>query len=283
MSGIESIVVLGAGTMGHGIAQVAAVAGYRATLVDIEPARVEAGLDRIRDSLDRLVAKEKLTAVDVERTLDRLWGETDRDGAVAGADLVVEAIPEDLAMKCETFRALNEVAPADTIFATNTSSLPVTEIAAASGRPDHVIGMHFFNPVPLMKLIEIVRAEQSSPETVAAARAVAERMGKEIVEVTDSPGFATSRLGVALALEAIRMLEEGVASAADIDAAMKLGYRHPMGPLELTDLVGLDVRLGIADHLRRELGDRFRAPALMRRMVRAGKLGRKSGEGFYRY
>ena len=199
------------------------------------------------------------------------------------ADVVVEAIPERMDLKVETFRALGEHAPAHALLATNTSSLSVTEIAAASGAPDRVVGLHFFNPVPVMKLLEIVRGLGTSDATIARARAYGDAIGKESVVVRDWPGFATSRLGIILGCEAIRMVEQGVASPADIDKAMKLGYRHPMGPLELTDLVGLDVRLHIMEHLFRELGEQFRPPALLRQMVRAGKLGRKAGEGFYVY
>jgi len=203
---------------------------------------------------------------------------------VAEADLVVEAIPESLDLKRDLFARLDAAAPAAAVLATNTSSLPVASIAAATSRPGRVVGMHFFNPVHLMPLLEVVRAEGTSPEVVDLAVATGRRMGKEPIVVRDSPGFASSRLGVVLGLEAIRMVEEEVASPEDIDKAMTLGYRHPMGPLRLTDLVGLDVRLAIAEHLHRELrSEAFRPPALMRRMVAEGKLGKKVGQGFYRW
>jgi 3-hydroxybutyryl-CoA dehydrogenase len=280
---VRRIAVLGAGTMGHGIAQVAGAAGYEVVLRDVDAETTSSGLERIRANLDRAVEKGKVTPEGREATLSRIRAEPDFGRAVADVNLVIEAVPEAMDLKRETFRALDREAPPDAVLATNTSSLPVTEIAAHCERPERVVGMHFFNPVPIMKLMELVRAEQTGDEALAVARAVATAMGKECVEVVDSPGFATSRLGLVLALEAIRMVEQGVASAEDIDRAMELGYRHPMGPLKLTDLVGLDVRLGIAEHLHAEVGEAFRPPALLRRMVRAGKLGRKSGEGFYRY
>jgi 3-hydroxybutyryl-CoA dehydrogenase len=203
---------------------------------------------------------------------------------VADADLVVEAIPENLGLKRDLFTRLDAMAPKNAVLATNTSSLPVHAIASATGRPQRVVGMHFFNPVHLMPLLEVVRAEETAPEVVDLVVEVGRRLGKEPIVVRDSPGFASSRLGVVLGLEAIRMVEEGVASPEDIDKAMTLGYRHPMGPLRLTDLVGLDVRLAIAEHLQRELGSEgFRPPALMRRMVEEGKLGKKTGQGFYRW
>ena len=206
----------------------------------------------------------------------------DLAAAAADVDLVVEAVPERMDLKRSIFGTLGQAAPAHAMLATNTSSLPVADIAEASGRADHVIGMHFFNPVHVMKLLEVVRTEATSDEVVDATRAIGERFGKTVIVVKDSPGFATSRLGLVLGLEAIRMVEEGVASPQDIDTALELGYRHPMGPLKLTDLVGLDVRLGIAEHLANVLDDRrFDPPALLRQMVADGKLGKKSGQGFY--
>ncbi len=275
--------VLGAGTMGHGIAQVCAVAGCRVVMRDVGEDVVERGLGRIRESLEKLAGKGRIEAGAKDAALGRIATTTDIGEAVKDADLVVEAIPERMALKIETFRAVDESAPAHALLASNTSSLSVTEIAGATERPDRVLGMHFFNPVPIMELLELVRGLRTSDETVAAGRAFAERIGKRPIVVRDWPGFATSRLGVALGAEAIRMLEAGVASAEDIDLAMELGYRHPMGPLKLTDLVGLDVRLAILEHLHREVGEQFRPPTLLRQMVRAGKLGRKTGEGFYKY
>tara|TARA_B100001750_G_scaffold236764_1_gene241051 strand:+ start:798 stop:1703 length:906 start_codon:yes stop_codon:yes gene_type:complete len=280
---IRKVAVLGAGTMGHGIAQVSAAAGHQVVIRDIDEAALERGLAGIGKSLDKLLAKERIDATEAERIRGAIATTTSLEDAVKDADVVVEAIPERMDLKVETFRALGEHAPAHALLATNTSSLSVTEIAAASGAPDRVVGLHFFNPVPVMKLLEIVRGLGTSDATIARARAYGDAIGKESVVVRDWPGFATSRLGIILGCEAIRMVEQGVASPADIDKAMKLGYRHPMGPLELTDLVGLDVRLHIMEHLFRELGEQFRPPALLRQMVRAGKLGRKAGEGFYVY
>jgi len=280
---ISKVAVLGAGTMGHGIAQVAAQAGLRVTMRDVSDAVLEKGLAGIRASLEKLVGKGKLDAAARDATLAAIRTTTDLADAVRDADVVVEAIPERMELKLETFRAVDAAAPTHALLGTNTSSLSVTEIAGAVKDASRVVGLHFFNPVPVMELLEIVRGLRTSDATIARARGLAEKLGKKSVVVRDFPGFATSRLGVALGAEAIRMLEQGVASAEDIDTAMKLGYRHPMGPLELTDLVGLDVRLAILDHLHRELGEQFRAPALLRQMVRAGKLGRKTGEGFYKY
>jgi 3-hydroxybutyryl-CoA dehydrogenase len=280
---IQNVLVIGAGTMGHGIAHVAAAAGCRAALFDVDPAAVEKGLARVRADLEKGVELGKVEPAAMQAALERLAAApTDLAQAASRADLVVEAVPESLELKRSIFASLGQASPQHAILATNTSSLSVTEIAAASGRPAHVIGMHFFNPVPRMALLEIVRGAETSEEVVAATRAVGERFGKTCVVVKDSPGFATSRLGLALGLEAIRMVEEGVASPRDIDTAMELGYRHPMGPLKLTDLVGLDVRLGIAEHLAAVLDDRrFAPPQLLRDMVAAGKLGKKSGSGFY--
>jgi 3-hydroxybutyryl-CoA dehydrogenase len=280
---IRRVAVLGAGTMGHGIAQVAAGAGLEVALYDIEPSFVERGLGRMRAALDEVVKKGKMEAAARDALLARIRGTTDLAEAARGADLVIEAIPEDLDLKRRVFAQLDAHAPAGALLATNTSSLSVTAIAEATRRPERVLGMHFFNPPPVMKLVEVVRGDATSAEALEAARGAALRFGKDPIVVKDSPGFASSRLGICIGLEAIRMLEEGVASAEDIDKAMELGYRHPMGPLKLTDLVGLDVRLAIAEYLERELGERFRPPELLRKMVREGKLGKKSGEGFYRY
>jgi 3-hydroxybutyryl-CoA dehydrogenase len=282
MAEIKSVGVLGAGTMGHGIAQVAALAGYRTLLYDVTAALAEAGLRRIAENLEQGIQRGKVTAAQRQAALDRLSPVSDL-GALAGCGLIIEAIPEDLAVKRAAFEQLSRGSP-EAILASNTSSLSVTQIAAAAAHPDRVVGMHFFNPVHIMKLLEIVRADQTSDATLEAVRQVGAKMGKESILVRDSPGFASSRLGLALGLEAIRMVEEGVASPQDIDRAMELGYGYPMGPLKLGDLVGLDVRLAIADYLYRELGSEvFRAPKLLREMVRAGRLGRKTGQGFYKY
>ncbi len=280
---IGTVAVLGAGTMGHGIAQVCAQSGRRVVMRDVDEAALERGIAGIRKSLERLLTKERISAEQKRAALDAITTTTDLAQAVREADLVVEAIPERMELKLSTFREVDRAAPPHALFATNTSSLSVTEIAGATERPGAVIGMHFFNPVPVMALLELVRGIRTTDATVETARAFAASVGKEPIVVHDSPGFATSRLGIILGVEAIRMLETGVASAADIDKAMKLGYRHPMGPLELTDLVGLDVRLAIMEHLTREVGEQFRPPVLLRQLVRAGKLGRKTGEGFYTY
>jgi len=280
---VRRVLVVGAGIMGGGIAQVAARAGYRTELFDVAPGAAERALERAADSLARAVEKGRCTAAERDQALQHLSATTDLEAAAGAADLIIEAAPENLELKKELFARLSKAARAEAILASNTSSLPITAIAAAAKGPERVIGLHFFNPVPAMKLLEIVQGERTHPMVVTVARAVGARLGKEVVVVRDAPGFATSRLGIALAMEAIRMLEEGVASVEEIDRAIELGYGHPMGPLKLTDQVGLDVRLAIAEHLTGELGERFRPPQLLRRMVRAGKLGKKSGEGFYKY
>lgn len=278
----EKVAVLGAGTMGHGIAQVAAQSGCETVLYDVRDDLAAGGIDRIRKNLEKGMSRGKVSEADRDAALGRLSPSSDLAGAAKGCTLVVEAAPERLDLKKEIFGVLSEAAPADALLATNTSSLSVTEIAAAAKGPERVLGMHFFNPPYVLKLLEIVRAQQTSDEALARARAIGERMGREMIVVTDSPGFATSRLGLVIGLEAMRMLQEGVASAEDIDRAMELGYRHPMGPLKLTDLVGLDVRLAIAEYLHNELGgEQFRPPPILRKLVRAGKLGKKTGEGFY--
>jgi 3-hydroxybutyryl-CoA dehydrogenase len=278
------VTVLGAGTMGAGIAQVCAQAGSRVVLQDLETRFVEKGLARIRESLDVGVRKQKVTPELRQATLDRLTTAIDRRAACASADLVIEAVPEDLKLKNELFRELAAACKAGCVLATNTSSLSLAKVFAGVGEPGRCIGMHWFNPPPIMKLLEVVKTAQTVQPVIDRVIAFALACGKEPILVVDSPGFASSRLGVCLGLEAIRMLEAGVASAEDIDKAMVLGYGHPMGPLKLTDLVGLDVRLAIADYLRKELDHPgFEAPKLMRQMVAEGKLGKKSGQGFYRW
>lgn len=284
MDEIKSIAVLGAGTMGHGIAQIGAAASIDVRLFDLNEDALQRGMAGIQKSLDRLKKKERIDDAGAEALVGRIRTTVDLEDAVSGADLVVEAVPEKLELKLSIFETLGKLtAGTKALLGTNTSSLSVTEIAAASGRAEHCVGLHFFNPVPVMKLLEIVRGLTTSDATIERAEAFAATVGKESVVVRDWPGFATSRLGIILGCEAIRMVEQGVASPADIDKAMELGYRHPMGPLKLTDLVGLDVRLHIMEHLHAELGEQFRPPALLRQMVRAGKLGRKAGEGFYTY
>jgi 3-hydroxybutyryl-CoA dehydrogenase len=281
---IESIAVVGAGTMGHGIAQVAAMAGHRVRLFDADPRQAVAALEKVRANLDKGIERGKLSAAQRDEALTRLETATDLRDAVEGVQLVIEAAPERMDLKVRIFAELEAATTEDTLLATNTSSLSVSEIARATRRPERVIGLHFFNPVHLMKLLEVVRGSETSDATLHAALDFAERIGKQAIVVTDTPGFASSRLGVVLGLEAIRMVEQGVASPQDIDRAMELGYNHPMGPLRLTDVVGLDVRLGIADYLHGTLGGaQYAAPALLRTMVGDGRLGRKSGQGFYRW
>lgn len=280
---LSTVAVLGAGTMGHGIAQVAAAAGCETRLFDVRAELVATGLAKIGANLDAGVARGKVSEAQRAATLALLRGESDLAAAVSGADIVIEAVPEKLALKQELFTKVAAHVAATAVLATNTSSLSVTEIASGLPRPERVIGTHFFNPVHVMKLLEIVVGQQTAPEVLAAVQAWGGRLGKDCIVVRDSPGFATSRLGLVIGLEAIRMVEEGVASPEDIDKAMCLGYGFPMGPLKLTDLVGLDVRLSIAEYLAAHLqqGAHFQPPALLRAMVAAGKLGKKSGQGFY--
>ncbi|HEV2837142.1 MAG TPA: 3-hydroxyacyl-CoA dehydrogenase family protein, partial [Pyrinomonadaceae bacterium] len=278
---IETVAVIGAGTMGHGIAQVAAASGFRVLLNDVDREAVARGVSAIEGNLDKGIRLGKLTEDDRDRTLQHIHGTTKLEEC-ATADLIIEAAPEKLDLKQNILRQLETASDHPFIFASNTSSLSITEIAASSKRPEAVVGMHFFNPVHIMRLVEIVVGKKTSDETVQTVTNVGSKMRKEPIVVKDVPGFASSRLGVALGLEAMRMLEQGVASARDIDTAMELGYNHPMGPLKLTDLVGLDVRLNIAEYLHRELGsEAFRPPEVLRRMVSEGKLGKKTGEGFY--
>lgn len=278
---IERIAVLGAGTMGHGIAQIAAQAGYRVWLQDTVSDSLIAAQSRIGENLSKGVTRGKLTSDDRESTLSRISITSELEAAVSEADLVIEAIIEDLSVKRALFRKLEEVTPPHTVLASNTSSLSISEIAEALKAPSRLVGMHFFNPAHIMKLLEIVITPATSVATLTAARDVGTRMKKESITVKDSPGFATSRLGVCVGLEAIRMVEEGVASPEDIDKALVLGYNHPMGPLRLGDLVGLDIRLGVASYLHGKLGERFRPPELLKQMVAEGKLGQKTGQGFY--
>jgi 3-hydroxybutyryl-CoA dehydrogenase len=274
--------VLGAGTMGHGIAQALAQSGIATRLHDLQASALDAARSKVRAGLEQGVEKGKLTAAARDAALAALEFTPDFERATDGAEVVVEAVPERLELKREVFARLGRL-PADVLLATNTSSLSITRIAAAARHPERVVGMHFFNPVHAMKLVEVVRAADSAPAAVELARALALRLGKDPIVVADAPGFASSRLGIAIGLEAIRMLESGVASAADIDKAMTLGYGFPMGPLRLTDLVGLDVRLAIAEYLERELGPRFTPPRLLGDKVARGELGKKSGRGFYEW
>ena len=278
---IQTIAVIGAGTMGHGIAQVAATAGFKVLLSDVDRESLARGVKAIEGNLAKGIKLGKLTEDDRDSTLQHIHGTTNLKECAA-ADLIIEAAPEKLDLKKDILRQLESASDHPFIFASNTSSLSITELASSSKRPEAVIGMHFFNPVHIMRLLEIVVGEKTSSATIDVATAVGLKLRKEPIVVKDVPGFASSRLGVVLGLEAMRMFEQGVASAQDIDTAMELGYNHPMGPLKLTDLVGLDVRLNIAEYLHRELGsEAFRPPDVLRRMVSEGKLGKKTGQGFY--
>ena len=280
---IHKAAVLGAGTMGHGIAQVLAMCGVQTRLFDVAADAVERGLASVTKNLDKGVEKGKVEPAARDAALALLSGSTEMSEAVDGVDAVIEAVPEKIELKRSIFETLGASLGPEVLLGTNTSSLPVQQIAEAAKHPERVVGVHFFNPVHIMKLVEVVEAEATSSDAVETALGLARRMGKEPIHVQDSPGFASSRLGVAIGLEAIRMLESGVASAEDIDKAMTLGYGFPMGPLRLTDLVGLDVRLSIAEFLTEEFGDRFQPPALLRAKVERGELGKKSGRGFYEW
>jgi 3-hydroxybutyryl-CoA dehydrogenase len=280
---IRQISVIGTGTMGRGIGYLSAVAGYETVIHDVDAAALEAARASIESMLRKGVERGRIDETTARASLDRLQLIPDLEPAVRSSDLIIEAVPENYDLKQSLFAQADVFCAAEAILASNTSSISITRLATNVERRDRFAGMHFFNPPQAMKLIEIVRGEETSDTTIAEVRGVAEKMGKEPIVVRDSPGFATSRLGVAIGLEAIRMLEEGVASAEDIDRAMELGYNHPMGPLRLTDLIGLDVRLGIAEYLASTLGPRFEPPQLLRAMVREGKLGRKSGQGFYKW
>jgi len=278
---VTMIGVLGAGTMGHGIAQVAAAAGFQVLLRDINDAAVAKGKQAIELNLAKGIERGKITEQDLTQTLARISTTTELPD-LGTAGLIIEAAPENLKLKQKLLRECEAITGQECIWATNTSSLSITEIARSAARPENVVGMHFFNPVHIMKLVEIVLGDRTSEQTAEVVRQVAARMKKEPIMVRDFPGFASSRLGVTLGLEAMRMVEQGVASPRDIDTAMELGYNHPMGPLRLTDLVGLDVRLSIAEYLHSKLGsETFRPPDILRRMVSEGRLGKKTGRGFY--
>ncbi len=280
--GIGKVAVIGAGTMGRGIAQVAAMAGHEVVLCDVDTAQLEHALAGIETTLDKGVRLGKVAESARDAAVARLAGTGTMGEAVEGADLVIEAVPEVMSLKRRIFAEVEAAAPPGAILATNTSSLSVTEMAAGLAAPGRFVGLHFFNPVHIMALVEIVRGEHTNIRTLNHCFHFVQGLGKEPILVADSPGFASSRLGIVLGLEAIRMVEAGVASPEAIDKAMVLGYRHPMGPLRLTDLVGLDVRLGIARYLHESLGsEAFRPPALLERMVAEGRLGKKSGRGFY--
>src|ERR1700719_622937 len=280
---IRQIAVIGTGTMGRGIAYLSAVAGYDTILHDVDASALDAARASIESMLKKGVEKGKVDDSAARSAMQRIQVMTELEPAVRTADLIIEAVPEDLDLKKNLFSQADVICGEETILASNTSSFSITTLAGSVERRGQFVGMHFFNPPHAMKLIEIVRGERTSDRTIEQAREVAEKMGKLPIVVRDSPGFATSRLGIAIGLEAMRMLEDGVASAEDIDRAMELGYNHPMGPLRLSDLVGLDVRLRIAEYLASTLGPRFEPPQLLRAMVVEGKLGRKTGQGFYRW
>ncbi len=282
MMGIQTVAVIGAGTMGAGIAQVCAQAGWETRLFDVFPEGLETGMNRIDAFWDKGIARGKTTTEQKEEWRGNLQSFTDLAEAVNGVDLVIEAVPEILDLKQQIFTQLDRLAPQNAVLGTNTSGLKISDIARATKRPEMVIGMHFFNPVPIMKLLELVRHDQVSDSTIEIAREVGTAMGKSCILVNDVPGFATSRLGVVLGNEAIRMLADGVASATDIDTAMRLGYKHPMGPLELSDLVGLDVRRDILNNLAEAFDDESYKPhPLLNQLVDAGDLGKKTGMGIY--
>ena len=278
------LAVIGSGLMGSGIAQVSAQAGWQVIMRDIDDASLNRGVAAIRGSLGRFAAKGKISEDDVEAALGRITTTTDLD-AVAEADVVVEAIFERIEAKHEAFRALDKICKSGAILGTNTSAIPITQIASVTSRPESVVGIHFFSPVPMMKLVELVRGFQTSDETLVAARAFAEDVGKTCVEVKrDVAGFVSNRLFAALLVEAIKLVESGVVSAADLDTVMKLGFGHAMGPLATVDLTGLDVMLHAAGNIYRDTADdKFFPPELLQRMVTAGDLGRKTGKGFYSY
>jgi 3-hydroxybutyryl-CoA dehydrogenase len=280
---VQTIAVIGAGIMGRGIAHAAALGGYRTVLEDLLPAALRRAETEIRTNLDKAVDLGKVTASDADSAFRRLHYAGSVEEAGREADLVIEAVPEEMESKIEIFTLLDKICRPTTILASNTSSLSVTEIASVTYRAKKCLGMHFFNPVHKMKLLEVVRALETDEETLATVVEVGKRMGKEVVVIRESPGFITSRINAMIGNEAFYMLQEGVASAADIDKALKLGLNHPMGPFELVDLVGLDTRLSILEYLHKSLGEKYRPAPLLVQYVKSGRLGRKSGRGVYEY
>jgi 3-hydroxybutyryl-CoA dehydrogenase len=280
---VKTIGVIGAGTMGRGIAYAAALGGYRTVLEDVQPDMLAKGLAWIRQAFEEGVQRGKVTAEDRDAALGRIETASSVEDVCRGADFLIEAVPEEMELKLELFTLFDKFAKPNAILASNTSSLSIGEMAEMTYRPELCVGMHFFNPVPKMRLIEIVRAPKTSDETIALCREAGRRMGKEVVVVKESPGFLTTRVNALIGNEAFAMLEAGIASAEDIDKALKLGLNHPMGPFELVDLVGLDIRLGILEYLHSTLGEKYRPNALLRKLVEEGRLGRKSGRGIYDY
>ena len=280
---VRNLSVIGAGVMGTGIAHVSALGGIHTTLVDISLEILEKGLTKIKGRLQKGVELKSIHQGMVEQALSRLKLEVDLEKGVREADMVIEAVPEKIELKLEIFQKMGQLCKKDVIFASNTSALSITEMAAVTGQPEKCIGMHFFNPVHLMRLVEIVRGLETSDDTYEVTKSVAEIMGKETVEVRESPGFVTSRINALIGNEAFYLLQEGVARAEDIDKALKLGLNHPMGPFELVDLVGLDIRLSVLEFLHQRLGEKYRPCPLLVKYVNAGRLGRKTGKGVYDY
>ena len=283
MSQIKTVAVIGAGIMGRGIAHAAAIGGYRTILEDLLPTALRRAETEIRANLDKAVELGKVTGADADAAFDRLEYAESVEEAAREADLVIEAVPEEMESKIEIFTLLDKICRPTTILASNTSSLSITEIASVTYRAKKCVGMHFFNPVHKMKLLEVVRALETDDNTLAAVVDVGKHMGKEVVVIRESPGFITSRINAMIGNEAFYMLQEGIASATDIDKALKLGLNHPMGPFELVDLVGLDTRLNILEYLHKSLGEKYRPAPLLVQYVKAGRLGRKSGRGVYEY
>jgi 3-hydroxybutyryl-CoA dehydrogenase len=280
---VKTIGVIGAGTMGRGIAYAAALGGYRTILEDVMPETLAKGMEWIGQSLEEGVQRGKVDAAARDAALARIETSSSVENLCREADFLIEAVPEEMELKLELFTLFDKFAKPKAILATNTSSLSVAEMAEMTYRPELCVGMHFFNPVPKMRLIEVVKAPKTSDETIAVCRKVGERMGKEVVVVRESPGFITTRVNALIGNEAFAMLEAGIASAEDIDKALKLGLNHPMGPFELVDLVGLDVRLSILEYLHSTLGEKYRPNPLIKKLVAQGRLGRKTGRGVYDY